>query len=408
MDDVFWDVQYLMFENLELSDLLSLSQTSQRFSILTEEIFMRKHSNKLFRLFRPERDEKRKLYDLSDLIIVINYDTILKLLKTFGRLIKNIELLCGSSHEENMTELSASINLNCADTLIEINIDSDHEDLFAGMTKPFRKLKVFSMRGLVENLGSDTLSFNELFPAIRRLKLGNIVQISNKSCIDVSFEHLEYLDVRVQNYGLVKELNSEDVEKLLRKNPQIQSILLRNAKRRLLELTSQILPNIADIHLISYDNTISDGDHEIIFENLTNFTASFRSQDRYENVTFRNLTELHTGISIFPNDEILNLITFVRRNPNLKRLFIDWGFIYHGNIQQLSQAQLNIEEITMKILSVKEEHIINFIRNCEHMKKITVNDDVCHYINIETLRDQIEDKWIITTHEKRLVFTRRD
>lgn len=395
LEDVIYDVKYLMFEDLKFQDLLSLAQTSRHFSALSEEIFVRKHSNNLLRL-SPARGHVCNLYDLTDHIIVKNPDTILEILKKFGHLIKRIQLILEFYPNENITELSRSINSHCADTLIEIDIESSYKDLFEGMTKPFRQLEVFSMEGSVESLGSNTLRFNELFPALRRLKLGAYLQIFNQSSIDVHFAHLEYLYLSVLNTG--------GVEEFLRKNPRIQSVVLHNANRRILELISQTLPNIANLRLLLYKDNTSNGNSEIIFETVTSFTTYELPQNRFQNITFRSLTELHTTISVYPFSAVQDLVEFVKNNPQLKRVFIDSGVIYHENIHPLLKARLNIEEITLPAINVDERHIMRFMRNCEHMKKVTFKDG----INIGSLGGQLETKWIITSYNKALVFTRRE
>lgn len=150
---MIYDVKYLIFENVALEDLLSMAQTSRHFSVLSGEIFARKYSNNLFRL-SPARAPAQNIYHLTDSKIVKNYDTILEVLKTFGHLIKKIQLVLDFYPNENITELSTSINSNCANTLIEIDIESDYKDLFVGMTKPFGMLAVFSMKGSVKSLES--------------------------------------------------------------------------------------------------------------------------------------------------------------------------------------------------------------------------------------------------------------
>lgn len=407
IEDVIWDVQYLCFESLNLRDLISLAQTNQHFSALSQYIFVRKHSKKNIRAVITEINATDRIINLSTLIILRSHESTVNILKTFGHLITGkLELLLSYAGDVNITEISYFLNSNCADTLKEIRIEIRHQDFFEVMTKPFKNLEILEMEGSTRDLGSSTLTFSELFPAIKHLNLKSL-QINNKSCIDDHFEHLEHLDIRTLNHSTTDfhEFNAEDVEKCLRKNPQIRSLVLHKAKRPILDISSRVLPHLDSLELSCFKNDVSD-DQEIIFESVANLTIGTFSEKILRNITFRNLTEFHTYMDIGGAPAI---IQFVEEKPLLKKLYIH-SFIHATDLQRLAVARLNIEEIYMEIMNSADDQelALNFIRSNQHMRKIRVNNNVCNKIDEEKLHHEFSDKWIITSGQETILLTRRD
>lgn len=402
IQDVIWDVQYLCFENLDLHDLFSLAQTNRYFASLAEYIFAQKHSKKRVRAVIVETDGSDHIHNLSNLIILRNRRSTANMLKTFGHMIRKLELLFSFGYNESTTEISQLLNSHCADTLIEIRIETHSQHFFDDMKKPFKKLEIFFMKGSVVDLGSNTLSFNELFPAIKHLKLESL-EVTNRNCIDANFKRLEHLDI--QRWGMkTNEFKPEDIGNCLKKNPQIRSLVLYNINWPLLELSSKILPHLESLELSFDKNSSSDANEEIIFESVANLTTSTFPEQLLGNIIFKNLTEFHTYNNM---DEVTAVIQFVEKTSSLKKLFIR-GFTHTNDLRTLTNACLNIEEISLSLMNVAEEYTFNFIRNNQHMRKISFNDKVCNPINVERLTREFSDKWIIISGEETLLLTRRD
>lgn len=251
MDDLNVDEKLIIFESLEVKDLFSIAKTSSEFLFLVQNVFRRKHSKKVIKIFDSYLRSNSSVSDNGEAIFIYNYNTILNVLKNFGHLISKLKTEYIHGYKigtVNMIEVSRLINLYCADTLVEFDITNLYNDFFEPMSKPFKMIEEVSVRGKFHRLGSLTLTFDELFPVMRHLSV-KYVQIVDKSSSDRQFLRLQHVDIlisRLDDSTLVREI---DVENMLRKNPQIRNLTLRHSSLKLLEAVNKYLPNLKQLQL---------------------------------------------------------------------------------------------------------------------------------------------------------------
>lgn len=253
------DVQFLMFEHSSLTELCSLAETSQQYLDVAQEIFARKHAKKLIVI--SEKKEivnihsiQDKEIETEDVLFVNDFDTILKVLKYFGHFIKNLMVTSNSPLSANeMKNVTSSINLHCADNLVQFQISSDHLGFFKYMTKPFKNVGTLMIKGGFDSLASSTLKFDELFPAIRELSIGYIY-ITDQSSLVVHLPHLEYLYVEARQLNAPQFLKFVNLKKLLRKNRQISKLELNQLHDQdKMDDIRDILPNIDRLENFNID-----------------------------------------------------------------------------------------------------------------------------------------------------------
>lgn len=370
------DVQFVILENLNLSDLISLADTNAHFFRMAANVFKRKHSQKLIKFLAPDDIIKRDLCVIDDVIYVQRYDSILRLLTHFGQLILKLNLEHGSNQELllhartfNMVHsVNKFTNFYCSEGLTQLEIENYFANFFDEMTHPFKHVEKVSITGWFKKLGTSTLTFDELFPAIKHLVLEN-VQVIDSSSISRSFSYLEHLQLEIRSSRYSDGFAEHDVEQALKRNPQIRSLNLDGASEKILEIASENLIKLEMLALspLRTDFLFSEPQRnkKIVFEYVK--ILHIFTPYHMKNIKFSNLNELHTAAIVTPD---YDWIEDVKRNSHLKKLYLDRICVGNDRLQQIASANLSVDQLSVDFCSdVDDNSIIGFIENCINIHK---------------------------------------
>lgn len=395
LQDMIYDAQYLCFVDCGLDDLLSLAETNQHFLRLAQDIFAREHSTKAITFDIKVFNQETAINESRTVICIESYSKILQFLKHFGHLISNLKIKFTQNLNQN--ELQESLITYCVNSLRQLHIvigGKMEADLhfFAEITEPFVKVEEFSISGGANELGSKTLSFSELFPAVKRLNLAQLALCDGDS-IDAHFPLLEHLSCATDMNGIVF-FTQNDIERCLAKNAQIRSLELQLsiASFDALERISQFRTEIESLALIGYRDYLGN---EITFKNVTKFIVKGTAADSFipTNVNLPRLTEFHCQFTKWDVDSVF--ITFMNQNPSIEKLVIT-NALATADIAALTGVQLNVHEISITVRNVEDEEIINFVKRKLNIATIRINrEDELNENVAETLRDELERDWII-------------
>lgn len=396
------DVQYLIFEHLDLTDLISMAQTNEDFSALATDVFRRKFSKKLITIYNPNYLFPHVDFQhMGDTVLIQHFDTILMVLKQFGHTIQKLSVEYTNTNLKTIeiAKISEFINLYCSDTLIEFKVFSFHREIFEKMSKPFTNVEVVSIRGEFKStLDSGNLRIEELFPAMRDLSL-LVVLVQNAYCIHRNFPNLERLDVHIWEHKNKRRFTFDDIEVLLKMNRQIRSLSLSYCTRPFLKTVNQILPNLERLEIENYHNEpyIVDDGLLIEFKNVKNFTNYIGAESVPTNISFSNLLEFYTYAYPRTCDKWIDL---VKKSTTLKRIKVWNALVKNEQLEELSKINLSLDEIYIEINEgVTDETIINFIKANWKTKKIILSrreipdsfKSVAKFI-----QENFESKWRIT------------
>lgn len=393
--DMNTDVQLIILEKLDVSDLASFGQTNHHISMLATDVFKRRYSKKIIEIVDPKLIAKNVL-DGNEVIYLSSYDTISPIFKQFGTSISKLRIVyssCGNDSDINLiNSINDLITSKCSQNLVQMEIASYFESFFDGMTRPFERVKNLTIDGHFNKLGNAHLSLVDLFPAVKRLTLPYIKTV-DKSGIDHKFPRLEHLHVSIFNADDPLRLTEADVENLLRKNPQIRSLILGCTSQTFLKTVNDLLPNLENLVLelfITFRN--SDNAGTINFKNVKIFTMSSAFHTGPNYIHFDNLEELHTDA--FPGSGNWG-IEFAKKTKSLQRLYIDRGCVGCTELDMLASANLHLTEISMELcLSVDKEKIVNFVRSNPQMKIFRFSTSVQSIL--QSIQQQLEHDWKIT------------
>lgn len=409
--DLDVDVQLVILEQLDFSDLISMADTNRQFYSLAENVYRRKHFKNWVNILDPVLTQRKKTRKYDDHLNIYNFDTALLFLKHFGHLISKLGITYTDfMRHTDSTEINQAINLYCSKTLIHLQINilrsfkDDHDCFFKSMIKPFERLEVLSIGGRFKSLTSSNLSFAELFPTVRRLSL-EYVMVLDKSSINCKLPNLEYLHMDISQHKLErppKRFLEDDVVQFLKHNSHIKSLTLGYCNRPFIKVACDILSKLESLELSHYSYyPVWDDGRDIYIKNVKKLTLDAPSNGIAPmNVIFEDLEEFHFDGQ---TNQRGSWIDFVKLHRHLKKLYVKSGFIISAEIEQFTALELKLEEIFLICgIDVMDDLILNFIRRNQQMKSIHLigHQPINSFTTIANiLRDEYGNKWTIIESE---------
>lgn len=314
-------------------------------------------------------------------IEIQHFSAVLKVLRHFGLVISKLGFSIAYATvniAKGIAQIHDSIGMYCADTLIEFHIDSFHPNFFDKFSKPFKQVESVYIIRSSGGFDSKTLSFEKLFPAIRKLSLTKVVTFDAYDIAQI-YPNLKELTITIGND--TKTIRQEHVHALLEKNPQIDSLKLKSYTRSFLQNVSQVVANLKRLEIEEY---ISGGANDsasempITFYNVKHLAIiSWNSVSVPENVRFPNLIEFTIDANSKINDRWINMVHNFAQNSTtfvkLKVMKMNYARVFLGDrlLGKLSKQKFNIEEAHLTIdEDVKDETILNFIQINDKLQKI--------------------------------------
>lgn len=363
------DCQWLILKECDLASLISLSQTNMQFSFMVKDILRQKFSKKLiiFSVLQFNGKIERDIHEDSDYIKIQHLHTIFKILKHFGHLIRNLKIQHSTSPNKKLSSVYKFVNMYCSDTLRQLHMTNSFGTFFDQFSKPFRSVKNLTLHGIFDKLSSSQLTFIKMFPAISLLSL-DMIQVKDMSWIDCKLPHLEHLDVFIWgDEGTLEGFPESATERLIKSNPQILHIMLRNATPKLLKLVAIELHELESLELRSYNGSNVEN-HELIFNTVKVFKTQHGLESVPKNITFNNLEEFQTDG--FPK-RCSKWIELVEKNKSLKKLRVIQRYLDNEDVSKLAMANLNLTEISAAFdQKAIGESIIKLVENSKNLRKI--------------------------------------
>lgn len=150
--------------------------------------------------------------------------TAFKLLRTFGHLIKNLHINFLLFENSVLHEMIVKyLTEYCSECLNQFSVDMcPNKCLFKFIQRPMTNLKTLHVEKCF--IGNE-LAFNTIFPILETLKLGTN-RYTNPSAIRVHFPTVKNLYFSDDNAFGSKKCQENDIDELLKLNPQLEKVLL--------------------------------------------------------------------------------------------------------------------------------------------------------------------------------------
>lgn len=370
--DLNADCQLLILESLSILELISIAKTNKHFQLLVGDVVRRKCVKKsvtitgLYPSNRTESQQQHKI-ETNDDIRIKDFDVAVNTLQLFGPFIRSLKIkqyFTPNDHFERIYEL---ITLHCSESLTEIHIDTELNDVIEKLTTPFKMVASVTLNGEFKRLSNAALNFTEIFPEMRCLVL-KIVSVADMEWMDQTIRHLEHVDLNVWTYSLAPGKFSEDLtERLFQSNKQIKSLTLRSISPRMLQFVAETLPNLGTLELVGYQESRFDDDgNSCHFEHLKRFSMIRGSYSVPRRITFGRLVEFETDAS---PEKCKRWITLIENETNLKRITIT-EYLEAEDFERLANIRSKMEAISVFLYDVEYENIGKFIENNQHLREI--------------------------------------
>lgn len=390
-DYLNYDVLFLIFINLELSDLITLSKMSQPIALSAASAFHHTYKSYTVNLVRPEFDIR---YSPSPIVLqphkkVVSFfgiDTFVAFLEQFGHVIFGIKI------NENLdrtqcVDMSRLINTHCSESLIHLDFDGIHFSTFEYFTQPFNKLESLALSVGSRSFDASILPMNQLFPKLRKLDFHFCENISY-SFIDYKFAHLEHLSLL--DFSNTYKPQS-GVEELIKKNPHIRSIKLNGYPGSYVQVIKQVLPHIESLDLQYMDV----GNETFELDHLKHLQIHDIRPVCDEKLSFPRLKSL---ILPNPSRNFEGWIHFCRNHNHLSRLHIAEivGYISE-DLDKLTEELPNLIEMTIHGDTVINLRTISRLIESHQslMKMNIISRFFGQDVTMDILQEQYGNDWTI-------------
>lgn len=372
--DLNMDIHYLILEHLDIADLMSFAGTNEYFSALAANVFQRKYSQKIVEVYPLLVQEGHDFRETGDRLYIQHSHVFPQFLKHFGQWIHRMKVnyLESGGADDILKNTSGLINLYCSNSLIEIMIFDRQQSFVSQITKPFKHVEYVEVVGDFENLNSSTLSFGEIFPAMKILSMPG-TQIDNANSIYQHFSNLIELNVNFYDayrHGRTQRKFEEDeIEQVLKKNPQIRSLKMHGPTGYILKAASEFLPDLEHIRIepawIPFE--INSSVPKMIFKNVKTLEIEILSYKKHiqrfpESVEFESLEELRATLS--PSSDFDWWIDFITKNEHLKRFYSTGGCVNNDVLEKWTwSASLSMDEISFVFCrNVEDNSLVEFVK----------------------------------------------
>lgn len=425
-DDINYDCQLLVLENLDIETLIRVS------------ILKRSYQQLALRIFRQRYKFERVVIDLFDQNVTMESNTLHMgselgeyTLRGFSKLIENLQIRSNSTPPSEMVNKFGNlINEYCSETLIDFDINLENKDFLNVMKKPFKRVKNLQILKMNFDESSMNLELDELFPELwsLNLTLGNEL---NNAAIDREFVNLINLSVNSEM--------SFNLSRIFKKNPQIRKLTLRQlTSTAIFETVNRLLPHLESLYIVLEPPTRNFESNEeqneenglnwspielnsdfpiVYFENVKELLIDdYRIEPKFDFKQLKSLTLIldeFGKINAIKND----WVDFIAKNSELKKIVISNVYFTDAQLQNLLNLHNLIEVWIQCDADIITQTIVDFVGNNEQLYEFTLrikyswlhltHEDDLQRSKYEELTQALGRKWKITSEaEYRFNFIR--
>lgn len=393
------DCLYLIFDRLDIKDLINMAQISEEYTHIATSVYRRKYSEHEIRMGETEYDRVERLKPSPiDIIISSNYIKIkdLKLasnfMKFFGNKIQKLVMYNYPKLPSDWAILNRIVNKYGAESLTKLKMSRFSKEIWSQFSQPFKNIKTMDID--IEG-NTDGMKLNWMCPKLKSLNI-IFIREANYDFIDCELPHLEHLHISFHNVLIWNR--KEEIIGLIKKNPQIRSMDIVPTIPELAQVVNELLPRLESITLRFDDQ----GNQPLHFENVKHCAVS----SNYDYVTVTNLSFSHLeSLEIqYPSMKLEKYIEFIGRHRNLKRLRVNRSMRDGIDLNELTAELSNLEEMIVTFYSgINIEKITTFIGNHPTLMKFQFPVQEISESNREILCQRFKSDWHIKS-----IFGKRD
>lgn len=402
------DCQLIIFEQLDMIDLISMAETNSNLFYFTQRILRQKFTKKemVFRSPYVTEDVRNHVKEFNDRIEIQHWPTIEKILPLFGHLIRKLEvvhrykLTTVQSTQIQSTHFFKLINSHCANTLEQMRIISKaYNDIFAELKTPFKKLEYLAISGDYMKFNKTNFAFNELFPVVTTLHI-SAEKIRDLGLCEQSLQHLNELSTEDQDND-----HRNVIQTIIKNHPRLKSLILKYVDSNLLEFVADELKHLENLEIHHYNQDHED-DLSFEFRRLKRFSVFMTMPT---NLIFHEIEEFEIVNFLRSPDLIKQVLQF---KQHLKKLLLRTP-LNNNDIVQLANAKLNLTELTISCgKDIGLDNVVELLNGSQHLMKLFI-DNESEELRRLTIKSLLEAKfkyqfhWMVNEIHNQIVLERQ-
>lgn len=359
------DCLYLIFNHLVFNDLLNLAPMSSNFADVTSVIFRRKYSNYEIRIDYLKYEHDKKPYIIMrwpKSIKIRDFEVASNVIKYFGNNIQKLYIL---NHESNnytsgsdWAGINRLVNEYGSESLTELKLAVINKKLWPQFTEPFKRVELLEIEIKSD---SDGMKLNQLCPSLRKLVV-RLDAKSNHDFIDCELPNLNQLDLfflRSDDY------RDKQAISMIKKNPQIRSIVVPQTTPGLNIAIAKYLPNLEYL-TFNYDE--DEMKEPLHFKNVKHCVLHTNSRKMMKSLSFSSLESFE---ATYANGELEKFIDFFRRHKTLKRLNLATALYISIDFNAALRDLMNLKEIVLENYSnINIQTMARFVETHPKLRKL--------------------------------------
>lgn len=339
----------------------------------------------------PAEDDVLEIYHY---ILIRHFKTASKVLKNYGHLVREVSLRNMYPSNEKSSLIFNYVNLYCSEALEQIFIGAFRPHSLSEYKKPFNKVTHVTLEGSFSDFGSSVLDFGDMFPAMRHLTLYNIVS-PKLGWVERTYPHLEELKVELKEADdMTDRLTNALIGILIKNNPKIQSLNLKNLSWKLLKVAAENLVGLKYLNLKHYSESDDDDEAKLEFKNVKTLKMKKGSHSMPKGAAFANIEKFVTDAR--PSN-CSRWMEFVSNSKTLKKLTIYRPFS-NDEMQRISSIHSQVNKAFLELKGdVEGENVIKFMENNTELRKLTLK---LHSLDLiepleKSLRAKLPERWLL-------------
>lgn len=388
--DLNEDCHLLILEHVNTVDLLSLAQMDAQLFGVSKIALKRKITKNEVVIRVPSDQTKLKTLadyakDYNNNIELRHWPTIHWLLKHYGHIITSLRIQIGYElPEDEAKTMYEMINSHCSNTLIQLHITNNNDKVFTSFKKPFENVQMVSLAGSFV----DNANFTKIFPLLHRLSIGAITG-DKLNLQEQRMPHLEAI-ILTENSN---DRNTNLMKELIKRNPQIKSLILHEVRPAFLQFIASELPHLEKLHITLYEEDRRKN-YSLNFQYLKSFSMTCAHFPL--NIILDELNELK--IRTHNVESMMAVEKVIEYKKNLKKfeLMVE---LNDKEILTLANANLNVIEMRLTCeTDVNAQSIIQLIEGSKELKRLDLvfGSRKINSFTFAILKERLFDQWQIT------------
>lgn len=385
------------FAKLDFDDLLTIAEVDSRFQqliqthIIVDRYHLNKHPLSIFLGWN--------IFITSDSPLANDYNTTLRILRTFGDSFKQISVHFVTYKHQETLAIFDHINTYCTNAEQEIVLYNVDERVLMGLQQSFRQANSVIVKGL-----DSLIDLNDMFPRMARFEL-NIYKQPEFNFLDDYFLRLKHFELNM----LHGQHGDFDLKPFFQWNRRLEGLSLRNVGDfELLRFVNEVSQCLEDLTIENRMINLIDttNNENIRFEKVTTFKLALVDDDdeqshrRVPSIEFDRLESFE--LSSIDSASVDDMIDYIIRNNALNRVSIENGELSMGQLMRLVQELPELTELKVEL----NRHMIGndlkaFLAHIQrsNVDKITISIDR-YGVDKNVVRDIFASEWTFKNEHK--------